>query len=130
MAQNEPCASNPEASSEAGRSALAGLRLDDDGGCSLCKDGVFRSFSLAGEVIDFRKLSPEHITTQLEKFAATLVYTDEELQRLRRILEGVDGRQVDDRECLNPDPEDRPRACIENKGGAESEAAKGRTSLT
>jgi len=118
----ETSASEGGACLKSGRSALAGLRLDGDGLCCLGNDGVNRSFSSVGQVVDYRRFSPEQISNYLDKFAG--FYPNEEMKRLKIIFDGVDGREVDDRKCVEPDVEDIPSTCLENKRKAEAESSR------
>jgi hypothetical protein len=101
-----------------------GLRIDTEGLCSLCNDGVLRSFSAPGQVVDYRKLSPEEIKSVIRRLAASPVYTQEAIEKLRSIFNEIDGRDVDDSKCENPDPEDIPDTCIQNQKESQGEGAK------
>ncbi|KAE8391167.1 hypothetical protein BDV23DRAFT_171767 [Aspergillus alliaceus] len=69
----------------------------------LATDGVIRSFSSSGEVIDYKKSSPAEIIKMLEFFGK---YMDPEaFEEVRKKFKGVDGRNVTDLEqLLHPEP--------------------------
>ncbi|PKX91118.1 uncharacterized protein P174DRAFT_463260 [Aspergillus novofumigatus IBT 16806] len=69
----------------------------------LATDGVIRSFSSSGEVIDYKQSSPAEIAKMLEFFGK---YMDPEaFEEVRKKFEGVDGRNVTDLEqLLHPGP--------------------------
>ncbi|KAB8233567.1 uncharacterized protein BDW43DRAFT_275506 [Aspergillus alliaceus] len=73
----------------------------------LATDGVYRSFSSSGEVVDYKQLSPAEITIILEFHEK---YMDSEIfQKTKKKFDGVDGRNVTDLErLLYPGPEIRP----------------------
>ncbi|KAG2016647.1 hypothetical protein GB937_006125 [Aspergillus fischeri] len=73
----------------------------------LATDGVYRSFSSSGEVVDYKQLSPAEITMMLEFHEK---YMDSEIfQKTKKKFDGVDGRNVTDLEqLLHPGPELRP----------------------
>ncbi|KAL5358292.1 hypothetical protein BJX96DRAFT_146293 [Aspergillus floccosus] len=73
----------------------------------LATDGVYRSFSSSGEVIDYKQLSPAEITMMLEFFEKHM--NSERFQETKKKFDGVDGRNVTDLEqLLHPGPELRP----------------------
>ncbi|KAB8231649.1 uncharacterized protein BDW43DRAFT_301590 [Aspergillus alliaceus] len=69
----------------------------------LATDGVIRSFSSSGEVIDYKQSSPAEIIKMLEFFGK---YMDPEaFEEVRKKFKGVDGRNVTDLEqLLHPEP--------------------------
>ncbi|GIJ89558.1 hypothetical protein Asppvi_008500 [Aspergillus pseudoviridinutans] len=69
----------------------------------LATDGVIRSFSSSGEVIDYKQLSPAEIAKMLEFFGK---YMDSEaFEKSKPKFDGVDGRNVTDLEqLLHPGP--------------------------
>ncbi|KAJ8212199.1 hypothetical protein LV158_004237 [Aspergillus fumigatus] len=73
----------------------------------LATDGVYRSFSSSGQVVDYKQLSPADITKVLEFHEK---YMDSEIfQKTKKKFDGVDGRNVTDLEqLLHPGPESRP----------------------
>jgi hypothetical protein len=73
----------------------------------LATDGVYRSFSSSGEVVDYKQLSPAEITKVLEFHEK---YMDSEIfQKTKKKFDGVDGRNVTDLEqLLHPGLELRP----------------------
>ncbi|KAH3159875.1 hypothetical protein KXW80_005757 [Aspergillus fumigatus] len=73
----------------------------------LATDGVYRSFSSSGQVVDYKQLSPADITKVLEFHEK---YMDSEIfQKTKKKFDGVDGRNVTDLEKLpHPGPESRP----------------------
>ncbi|KMK62601.1 hypothetical protein Y699_04984 [Aspergillus fumigatus Z5] len=75
----------------------------NEGFTHLATDGVYRSFSSSGEVIDYKQSSPEEIAKMLEFFGK---YMDPEaFKEARKKFEGVDGRNVTDLEqLLHPGP--------------------------
>jgi hypothetical protein len=70
-------------------------------------DGVYRSFSSTGEVVDYKQLSPVEITAMVEDFGK---YIDaESFKKTKKKFHGVDGRNVTDMEqLLHPGPDVRP----------------------
>lgn len=77
------------------------------GFCHLASDGVYRSFSSSGEVVDYKQLSPAEITTMLEFFGKHI--DSESSEKAKKKFHGVDGRNVTDLEqLLHPGPELRP----------------------
>ncbi len=60
------------------------------GSAPSANDGVLRSFSATGQVVDYRKLSPEEISGQIDRFAAIPLYTQEAIEKLRSIFNGID----------------------------------------
>ena len=104
----EECPSNECCVPKAARAAFEGLRLSADGVCQLCNDGVLRSFSSTGQVLDYRKLSPEEINAQVEMFATNPLLSHDDIEKLRMVFKGVDGRDVDDSKCVEPDQENIP----------------------
>jgi hypothetical protein len=71
-------------------------------------DGVYRSYDSKGEVVDYRKLSPEEISDMLSFQSPH--YSAEQNQTLLEKFRGVDGRIVtDEQQLLYPAAEFRPR---------------------
>lgn len=71
-------------------------------------DGVYRSYDSKGEVVDYRKLSPEEISSMLT--FQSKHYSTEQNQTLLDKFRGVDGRiTTDERQLLHPDAAFRPR---------------------
>jgi hypothetical protein len=71
-------------------------------------DGVYRSYDSKGEVVDYRKLSPEEISDMLSFQSPH--YSAEQNQTLLEKFRGVDGRIVnDEQQLLHPAAEFRPR---------------------
>ncbi|RAK97668.1 uncharacterized protein BO80DRAFT_317555, partial [Aspergillus ibericus CBS 121593] len=71
----------------------------------LCNDGVLRSFSSTGTVVDYARLSPEEIQDASELFG-----TDPHLQQeMRKVFRGVDGYDVPSEKLEFPDRELVPR---------------------
>lgn len=71
-------------------------------------DGVYRSYDSKGEVVDYRKLSPEEISAMLT--FQSKHYSTEQNQTLLEKFRGVDGRIVtDEQQLLHPDDAFRPR---------------------
>lgn len=67
----------------------------------LGNDGVVRSFSSKGEVVDYRPLSPEEIDWVLLSFSRNI--GPEDHQKASSILRGKDGRKVTDmKQILHP----------------------------
>lgn len=73
----------------------------------LACDGVYRSFSSTGEVVDYKQLSPTEIMAMVEDFGK---YVDaESFEKAKNKFHGVDGRNVTDLEqLLHPGPDLRP----------------------
>lgn len=71
--------------------------------------------------MDYRKLSPEEISGQIDRFAAIPLYTQEAIEKLRSTFNGIDGRDVDDSKCEHPDPEDIPDTSVQNQEQSRSE---------
>ncbi|PYH42801.1 uncharacterized protein BP01DRAFT_393835 [Aspergillus saccharolyticus JOP 1030-1] len=70
----------------------------------LATDGVYRSFSSSGEVVDYKQLSPAEISKMLEFFEKHM--NSEKFQEAKKKFDGVDGRDVTDLEqLLHPGPE-------------------------
>ena len=105
-----------------GADPLKDLKHDGAGICSLCRDGVFRSLTATGEVVDYRKLSPSQISAQLDAFASSPLYTDEVMANARKIFEGVDGRNVEEEKCWNPSAELIPELLLERRNKAQSDS--------
>jgi len=64
----------------------------------LATDGVYRSFSSTGEVVDYKQMSPAEITKMLEWFGK---YVDSKTsEEAKKKFHGVDGRNVTDLEQL------------------------------
>jgi hypothetical protein len=73
----------------------------------LGNDGVLRSFSSRGDVVDFKQLGPDEIDTIVRSLYSLIEY--KKYQQLVKVMEGVDGRDVTDMEqILHPGPELRP----------------------
>jgi hypothetical protein len=71
-------------------------------------DGVYRSYDSKGEVVDYRKLSPEEISDMLSLQSPH--YSAEQKQTLLEKFQGVDGRIVnDEQQLLHPAADFRPR---------------------
>lgn len=67
-------------------------------------DGVVRSFSSRGQVVDYRQLSPEEIDTALLSLSTKV--PAQEHDKVSSILRGKDGRKVTDMEqILRPGPD-------------------------
>ena len=74
----------------------------NEGFSHLATDGVYRSFDSKGEVVDYRKLSPEEISMMLSYHSER--YSAEPNQMALEKFHGVDGRTVTDLEqLLHPD---------------------------
>ncbi|KAE8150459.1 hypothetical protein BDV25DRAFT_154280 [Aspergillus avenaceus] len=72
----------------------------------LATDGVYRSFSSRGEVVDYKQLSPAEIASMLEFFEKHI--DSEAFQKVKK-FDGVDGRTVTDLEqLLHLGPDIRP----------------------
>ena len=70
-------------------------------------DGVFRSFSSCGEVVDYKQLSPKQIELVVNSFEP--IIDSDSFKTLVEKMSGVDGRNVTDSEhLLHPGPEIRP----------------------
>jgi hypothetical protein len=80
----------------------------NEGFSHLAIDGVYRSFSSKGEVVDYRKLSPEEIAMMLSYHSER--YSAEQKQMALEKFHGVDGRTVTDLEQLL-----RPSAALRQK---------------
>lgn len=72
----------------------------------LACDGVLRSYSSSGEVVDYRQLSPEEIDLALKSMEG--IFPSDHLEKTVEKMRGVDGRNVTDLEqLLHPGPEIR-----------------------
>ena len=70
-------------------------------------DGVYRSFNRAGEVVDYKQLSPDQIRLVVHSFEGLI--DSNSLDTLKENLRGVDGREVtSSEELLQPGPKGRP----------------------
>ncbi|KAF7594830.1 hypothetical protein BBP40_008160 [Aspergillus hancockii] len=70
----------------------------------LASDGVYRSFSSSGEVVDYKQMSPAEITKMLEFFGKLI--DSETFEKTKKKFHGVDGRNVTDlKQLLHPGPE-------------------------
>ncbi|KAE8138981.1 hypothetical protein BDV38DRAFT_281542 [Aspergillus pseudotamarii] len=73
----------------------------------LASDGVYRSFSSSGEVVDYKQLNPAEIAIVLKDFDGHI--DSEAFEKVKQKLQGVDGRNVTDLDqLLHPGPELRP----------------------
>jgi hypothetical protein len=70
----------------------------NEGFSHLATDGVYRSFSSKGEVVDYKKCSPEEISMMLSYHSER--YSAEQKQMALEKFHGVDGRTVTDEEQL------------------------------
>ncbi|PWY69022.1 hypothetical protein BO94DRAFT_628612 [Aspergillus sclerotioniger CBS 115572] len=87
----------------------------------LCNDGVLRSFSSTGMVVDYARLSPEEIQD-----AGSLFGTDPQLRReMRRAFKGVDGYDVPSEKLEFPDKEMVPRRLREGEEGRKRGVGSG-----
>jgi hypothetical protein len=90
----------PDPDHEATVRVLRSLRSSpsNEGFSHLATDGVYRSFSSKGEVVDYRKLSPEEMSMMLSYHSER--YSTEQIQMALEKFHGVDGRTVTDLEQL------------------------------
>ncbi|KAJ5993133.1 hypothetical protein N7451_008857 [Penicillium sp. IBT 35674x] len=73
----------------------------------LAGDGVYRSFSSGGEVVDYKQLSPAEITLMVEFIGKH--FDSETYEKAKKKFHGVDGRIVTDSEqLLHPGSQLRP----------------------
>jgi hypothetical protein len=70
----------------------------NEGFSHLAIDGVYRSFSSKGEVVDYKKCSPEEISMMLSYHSER--YSADQTQMALEKFHGVDGRTVTDLEQL------------------------------
>ncbi|KAF4536256.1 uncharacterized protein LTHEOB_2017 [Lasiodiplodia theobromae] len=86
------------------------LKQDPTGaGClHLGSDGVLRSYSGDGAVLDHRQLSPAQIAEHVAVFRATGVYDAEQMAQIEAGYRGADGRDVPLERCVEPGDEQRP----------------------
>ena len=80
----------------------------NEGFSHLAIDGVYRSYDSKGEVVDYRKLSPEEISMMLS--FQSKHYTAEQNLTLLEKFRGVDGTSVtDEQQLLHPEAALRPQ---------------------
>lgn len=70
----------------------------------LCNDGVLRNFSSSGEVVDYKVLNPEQISSAVRLFTSNELFAEQK-DHMEKVFEGVDGRDVPEEKLMNPDLE-------------------------
>jgi hypothetical protein len=73
----------------------------------VCNDGVIRNFSSSGEVVDYKVLNPEQISSAIRLFTSNELLADQkdDIEKAKNVFEGVDGRDVPEEKLMNPDLE-------------------------
>ncbi|RHZ57393.1 uncharacterized protein CDV56_104382 [Aspergillus thermomutatus] len=75
-----------------------------EGFVTLCQDGVLRNFSSSGEVVDYKVLNPEQISSAVRLFTLNELLADQK-DHLEKAFKGVDGRDVPEEKLMKPDLE-------------------------
>lgn len=64
----------------------------------VCNDGVLRSFSSEGKVIDYIRLNPDQLANSM------MLFPKEVQEQCASVFEGVDGHDVPEDQLYHPDP--------------------------
>ncbi|KAK5265993.1 hypothetical protein LTR99_004820 [Exophiala xenobiotica] len=103
---------------------LAGIEQDPNGFIHFADDGIVRSYSANGTVIDYAPLSNKHL---LEVVNASRPILEEHYEHLMEVFNGVDGHNVTDLNQIWDPPEwlrPQPDEFNTHQSTARSEAAR------